>query len=150
MPIRVEHIEQHVAKLEKQLRRQRLITVGFGVAVLGAATLGMAAANTPEELTVKSLTVLQANGTPGFVVGAGPTGFGMAIMDSSFKPRIAMGLNPENEAGIAVMDTNGFPRIALGTDSAKGEAGIVLIDAGTVTMTAAEAIAEEAKKKSRK
>ena len=53
-------------------------------------------------------------------------------MDAASIPRIAIGINPEdNGGGIAFLDTNSKPRSSMGTNE-KGEAGIALIGAGII------------------
>lgn len=130
--------------IRRGLRRQKFVSGALALGLVGTLTLGMKDAKIPTDVVATSLTVLNAKGQAGMVVGSGPTGFGLAFLDSSMKPRIAMGLDPKDNTGLVLIDPKGSHRIMMGEEN--GSAALIVIDGELLETTQAQYKAMEAAK----
>ncbi len=131
---------------------ERLMYMGFGVLIaVGGYFFGtlhsdhvdaqIAPANVEyNEISCRSLTVVDEDGKPRIVLNTNPDLHGnvvIAILDVNRKPRIALSTFTDGNDGIAILDVNGKPRVVLGTDS-DGEGKLYILDEKGNTVRALE------------
>ena len=97
--------EARLDRLERQVRRLRGLVVGVALA-LGVG-LALVATTSPDELTVRRLSVVDDNEKSRFTVGTDSDGAAkMRIYDPNGKLRFAVGTDSDGAAGLTLYDSN--------------------------------------------
>lgn len=118
--------EDRLARLETQVRRQRIALVLMGLAGT-AALLTAAAAPTPGTIEARAIRIVDAEGRPRILIGAPPPSAGRARKDGQTASIVVLGPNGADrvilgEAPDPRLDGKSYPRVAAAY-------GLVLHDA---------------------
>ncbi len=101
--------------LEREMRRLRGWILVLGITLVATFALG-ATKETPDELTLRKLIIVDADGKQRIVAGTtGDEAVGLVYIDRNGKPRILTATKPDGEAGVQHYDIDGKMRIAAVT-----------------------------------
>jgi hypothetical protein len=103
------------------------------VLVLSLVALGLLGATVGtqdahfRQITAERIAIVDGTGHEFILIGSGPEGIGMRILDKAGKRVMGLGLAPDEAgSGILVADREGRPRVGLGMD--KGVPSLALVD----------------------
>jgi hypothetical protein len=107
--------EDRFEQLERQVRRLRGLVFVMAAGVVGVLLMG--ATGKPDELTLRRLAIVDAEGRERIVAETTPDGSaGVSHRDREGKLRINTGTMPDGSAGIAVLNRDEKPTWGEGTD----------------------------------
>jgi len=113
-----------IAGLERSVRR---LWIAVAALLLAGGALATGAGTTREELSVRELTITDAEGQGRIVLSASAEGGTLSHFDAQGRLRISQGIEPDGKASIALLDPNGAKRIGAAA-FADGDAGIAILD----------------------
>jgi hypothetical protein len=112
---------ERIQRLERDMRRLREGMLVLAIALIATFAWSVTQA-TPDELTLRRLAIVDADGMERIVAATSPEGGAdLSHYDTDGKMRISAGTNPEGDANVQHLDPDGRQRINLGTGPA-GEA----------------------------
>ena len=104
-----------IERLEREVRRLQIGMLVLAVALAATCALG-ATQGTPDELKLRRLAIMDAEGKERVVASTTPDGIAsIQHYDRDGKLRIGIGTAPDGEAGIMHVDTDGKKRIYAST-----------------------------------
>lgn len=115
-------LETRLASLERSSRRWRAAAMAMATVALVGGMAAMQAAG-PDELTLRKLTIVDAEGRQRVVV----SGSGLIFADEAEHPRIVLATLDNGAAAVQHFDPEGRRRIAVGT-FADGGASVLQLD----------------------
>jgi hypothetical protein len=123
-----DELSERVEALEREAKRLRRWALVLAAALVGVVAIG---ASGPQELTLRKLTIVDAEGNARMVASAGPGGepAGLVYYDSNKKQRIMTGTGAPGQPAVTVYyDSNDKQRIVTGTGAPGQPAGTVYFD----------------------
>ena len=113
--------KERIQRLERDMRRLREGMLVLAVAMIATIAWSVMQ-STRDELTLRRLAIIDADGKERIVAATRPEGAaGLSHYDTDGKMRISAGTNPEGDASVQHFDPHGRQRINVGTGP-EGEA----------------------------
>jgi hypothetical protein len=123
-------LQERIARLEKQNRRWKSYMAVLASSLVALGVMGATVATQDghfRQITVERVSIVDGTGHEFILIGSGPEGIGMRILDKAGKTVMSLGLAPDEEgSGILVADRDGRPRVGLGMD--KGIPSLAMVD----------------------
>ena len=115
---------QRIARLERSVRH---LWIAVAALLAVGAALAAGVGTTRDALSLRELTIGDADGRGRIVLAAGEEGATLAHFDAQGRLRISQGIEPDGKASLVLFDPTGARRIgaAAFTD---GDAGIAVLD----------------------
>jgi hypothetical protein len=123
-------LQERIERLEKQNRRWKSYMAVLASSLVALGVMGATVATQDghfRQITTERVSIVDSTGHEFILIGSGPEGIGMRILDKAGKRVMSLGLAADEEgSGILVADRDGRPRVGLGTD--KGMPSLAMVD----------------------
>jgi len=115
---------QRIARLERSVRH---LWIAVAALLAVGAALASGVGTTRDALSLRELTIGDADGRGRIVLSASAEGATLAHFDAQGRLRISQGIEPDGKASVVLHDPNGARRIGAAA-FADGDAGIAILD----------------------